>query len=188
MIEQAVEAYRQGNLQEFINILFNKPANHSLFPLRYPLPTTFERYGFEPGVIALVLMGIGKARLLGLHIPDNALSHSPDLDPVQEIWQYALNLVSQALKNSAQEDRDNSVIESPKTWERVCELVKEEWQDLRKLRYTYKPWDKLLQSTIKTMESKHLQDDAPKMSSETLETMLQTIRMNLTTAQLKEKF
>ena len=184
MIEQAVEAYRQGNVQEFINILFTQSANHPLLPLREVLSTTLERYGLGPDVIALVLMGLGEAARRGLSIP----VYSPNLSQVkcQKILQYEYNALRQ--RKLAQEDRDNSVIESPKTWERVCELVKEEWQDLRKLRYTYKPWDKLLQSTIKTMESKHLQDDAPKMSSETLETMLQTIRMNLTTAQLKEKF
>ena len=184
MIEQAVEAYRQGNVQEFINILFTQSANHPLLPLREVLSTTLERYGLGPDVIALVLMGLGEAARRGLSIP----VYSPNLSQVkcQKILQYEYNALRQ--RKLAQEDLDNSVIESPKTWERVCELVKEEWQDLRKLRYTYKPWDKLLQSTIKTMESKHLQDDAPKMSSETLETMLQTIRMNLTTAQLKEKF
>lgn len=182
-LAEALAAYRQGNLQEFINILFTQSANHPFLPLREVLSTTLERYGLGPDVIALVLMGLGEAARRGLSIP----VYSPNLSQVkcQKILQYEYNALRQ--RKLAQEDRDNSVIESPKIWKRVCQLVKDAWEDLCKVGYTNNVWRKLLQSDIKKMERTNYKD-VPKMSSETLETMLQTIRMNLTTAQLKEKF
>ena len=58
---------------------------------------------------------------------------------------------------------------------------------LYKVGYTNNVWRKLVESDIKKIEMTNCKD-VQKMSSETLETMRQIIRMNLTTAQLKRQF